>query len=303
MRKSLPEPSTDAPSYAHRTAQWVVLGDGKKNGDAVLYGDVIKLRNRRSIQVRCRKDTCSDKKCNRAAYLGTCGSDIENGDGDKLGNNVCATRSRGDETKWRILGDSEGAFVLPSIALTLESKATGKNYLSVESSAFSCGEVSMAGMNVGAIDTEKSTARRSMSESGKALWQWIPIDLIPSAMPPTPGDCNKIQRFVFYSGLSCTEIWGADSEVHRSCPVVCEKSVGAMVSAVCNVKFSAFNNAKPDVKMRTNDRCFGGIDNEVGEEGADVDVFVLQVGEEGVVFQGDVEVAGGEDLRSPDVWT
>jgi len=300
------EPSTDAPSYGHNSAQWVVLGNGKTEGEPVLYGDEIYLKNRRNLPTRCQDHSCSEhgRQCSQPAYLGTCGTSIEDADANKLGNNVCATEKRGSDSTWRILGDTEGAYVLPSIALTLESLATDKNYLSVEGSSFSCSEVSMPGMNVGAIDTEAASARRSMSESGKALWQWIPLDLIPSAMPPTPDDCNKIQRFVFYSGLSCTEIWGADSEVHRSCPKVCEKSVGAMVSAVCNVKFAAFNNAKPDVKMRTNDRCFGGVDNSVGEEGVDdIDVFVLQVGEEGVVFQGDVEVAGGEDLRAPSVWT
>lgn len=117
------------------------------------------------------------------------------------------------------------------------------------------------------------------------------------------GLCEKLQKVITYSGLTCAALYGADSSVFSECPAECRVTEGTELSSVCMVSQLDANMRKVEKKLTK--RCFGGDMNKLANQSAAQLLPIVDIGADGPIVGGDQDLMDGSAVEEPfeDIWT
>lgn len=114
--------------------------------------------------------------------------------------------------------------------------------------------------------------------------------------------CLRVRMIMHSSGLSCMELFGADSGIKDKCKKECEVTQSAKYSAICMSKMASM---PAKIELKKHETCFGGADN-VAEDSTGAPVkSAVDLGDSGLVIEGAIELEGGETVEEPfpELWT
>eukprot|EP00746_Dinoflagellata_sp_MGD_P168317 gnl/MRDRNA2_/MRDRNA2_99686_c0_seq1.p1 gnl/MRDRNA2_/MRDRNA2_99686_c0~~gnl/MRDRNA2_/MRDRNA2_99686_c0_seq1.p1 ORF type:complete len:834 (+),score=224.73 gnl/MRDRNA2_/MRDRNA2_99686_c0_seq1:63-2564(+) len=114
--------------------------------------------------------------------------------------------------------------------------------------------------------------------------------------------CLRVRMVMHSSGLSCAELFGADSSIKDKCKKECEVTQSAKYSAICMSKMASM---PAQVEMKKFSSCFGGDDNAAEDSTGAPVKSAVDLGDTGLVIEGAVELEGGETVEEPfpELWT
>jgi len=156
--------------------------------------------------------------------------------------------------------------------------------------------------NVTAASTSESVKANATgsSESDSVTETEVQVDW--AALSRFDKTCLRVRMAMHHSGLSCMDLFGADSGIMDKCKKECEVTQSAKFSAICMSKMASMP-ASVEVKKHTS--CFGGDDNAAEDSTGTPVKSAVDLGEDGLVIEGDIELEGGETVEEPfpAIWT
>lgn len=114
--------------------------------------------------------------------------------------------------------------------------------------------------------------------------------------------CDNVLKVLLYSGMTCEQMFGADSSIKDTCSKVCKRTKAAVLNAVCMAKVSEINSGTPNIKINTKKRCFGGARNKEVDGPEPAELHFLPFDDSGVVLAGDAKI-GAVEILEPLIWT
>jgi hypothetical protein len=114
--------------------------------------------------------------------------------------------------------------------------------------------------------------------------------------------CDNVLKVLLYTGMTCEQMFGAQSSIKDTCSKVCKRTKAALLNAVCMAKVSEINSGTPNIEINKKKRCFGGARNKEVTNPEAAELHFLPFDEDGVVLAGDAKV-GSVDILEPLIWT
>jgi hypothetical protein len=114
--------------------------------------------------------------------------------------------------------------------------------------------------------------------------------------------CGNVEKVLLYTGMTCEQMFGAESSILDTCSKSCKRTKAALLSAVCMAKVSEIGADTPNIEVKEKKRCFGGARNKEVENPEAAELHFLPFDDEGVVLTGDANI-GTVDILEPLIWT
>merc|ERR1719387_1355366 len=70
--------------------------------------------------------------------------------------------------------------------------------------------------------------------------------------------CSNVKEALAYSAMTCTELFGKESSILKTCKDECDGSKGALFGSVCMSNFATIQGDTKGVEINKKKRCFAG---------------------------------------------